>query len=157
MTPNEIPAIDQHTIECDLRAFTHWLNELKDQVNYLSKIYVELKSQVEDHEYRIHELENRMDTAETAISDLNGRINALDLRVAALENSGTGGVIEMLSGRVDMLYSWLPIPYGMIDPKGWKFAMGNVNAMTNQTNPTDVEGPGIYTRGEVGNNDVTFN
>lgn len=156
-TYTEIPPIEQHTIECDLRAFTRWLNDLKDQVNYVTKIYTELKDQVENHEYRIHALETRMTDAETMISDLYQQLANLEGRVTILENSSIGGVVDALNGRIDMLYGWLPVPYGTIDSRGWKFAMGDINATVSATDPTSVSVPGIYTSGTIEDNDVNFN
>ena len=67
------------------------------------------------------------------------------------------GLIEMVNGRVDLLYSWLPIPYGMIDPKGWKFAMGNINVMSDNNQTPSIDGAGIYTSGTIEDNDIYFN
>lgn len=152
----EIPHIDQNTIECDLRAFTRWLNALADQVNWLAKTYVELKAQVEQNtedirqlKIRVTNLENRMTALENRVTNLENIVNNLDLDTIE-------GLIAMVNGRVDLLYSWLPIPYGMIDGKGWKFAMGNISVMSTTDAPTTVDGPGIYTSGAVEDNDINF-
>ena len=152
----EIPHIDQNTIECDLRAFTRWLNALADQVNWLSKTYVELKAQVDQNtedirklKIRVTNLENRMTALENRVTNLEEIVNNLDLDTIE-------GLIAMVNGRVDLLYSWLPIPYGMIDPKGWKFAMGTINVTSTTDAPTTVDGPGIYTSGAIEDNDVNF-
>ena len=152
----ELPHIDQNTIECDLRAFTRWLNSLVDQINWLTKIYLQLKAQVDENtedirnlKIRVTNIENRLDALEQRVTNLENIVQSLDLDVIH-------GLIEMVNGRVDLLYSWLPVPYGMIDPLGWKFAMGNISVMSSTDNPTSINGPGIYTRGSVGDNDVNF-
>lgn len=153
----KVPPIEQSTIECDLRKFTLWLNDLTDAVNYLLSVYGELKDTVESNKNRINALENRMTAAETKIENIYDLIENLDARVRELEGSGQGSAIDMLNGRIDLLYSWLPIPYGLIDGKGWKFAMGNANMFTGTNNPTDASGSGIFTHEGVNNNDVNFN
>jgi len=152
----ELPHIDQNTIECDLRAFTRWLNALVDQVNWLTKIYLQLKDQVDANTEDIRLLKIRMGDAENEINLLKQRVTNLENIVSALDLDTITGLINMVNGRVDMLYNWLPIPYGMIDSKGWKFAMGNISVMSTQDAPSDTNGPGIYTSGSVENNDVNF-
>lgn len=152
----EIPHIDQNTIECDLRAFTRWLNTLADQVNWLTKIYLELKAQVDINTEDIRQLKVRMTNVENRVTALENRVTNLEEIVNNLDLETIEGLISMVNGRVDLLYSWLPIPYGMIDPKGWKFAMGNINVMSTTDAPTTVDGPGIYTSGAVEDNDVNF-
>jgi len=155
-TNTELPYIDQNTIECDLRAFTRWLNNLVDQINWLTKIYTGLKDQVEQNTEEIRLLKIRMSDAENDIYNLKQRVINLENIVDNLDLDTITGLINMVNGRVDMLYSWLPIPYGMIDTKGWKFAMGNISVMSTQDAPSDTDGPGIYTSGSVENNDVNF-
>lgn len=152
----EIPHIDQNTIECDLRAFTRWLNALADQVNWLSKTYVELKEQVDQNtedirliKIRLGDIENTLDNHEQRISNLENIIQNLGLETIM-------GLIEMINGRVDMLYGWLPVPYGMIDGLGWKFGMGTINVTSTTDAPTDINGPGIYTSGAIEDNDINF-
>lgn len=152
----EIPHIDQNTIECDLRAFTRWLNTLADQVNWLTKIYLELKAQVDINTEDIRKLKVRMTNVENRATALENRVTNLENIVNNLDLDTIEGLIAMVNGRVDSLYSWLPIPYGMIDPKGWKFAMGNINVMSSTDAPTTVDGPGIYTSGSVEDNDINF-
>ena len=152
----EIPHINQNTIECDLRAFTRWLNALVDQLNWLTKIYVDLKKQVDINtedirllKIRVGDLEDRMTLVEGRVTHLEDIVNNLDLDVIE-------GLINTVNGRVDTLYGWLPVPYGTIDGRGWKFAMGNISVMSTQDAPSDVTGPGIYTSGSVEDNDVNF-
>lgn len=152
----EIPHIDQNTIECDLRAFTRWLNTLADQLNWLTKTYLELKAQVDINKEDIRKLKIRMTNVENRVTALEGRVTNLEEIVNNLDLDVIEGLIDMVNGRIDLLYSWLPIPYGMIDPKGWKFAMGNINVMSSTDAPTTVDGPGIYTSGAVEDNDVNF-
>lgn len=152
----EIPHIDQNTIECDLRAFTRWLNALADQVNWLAKTYTELKKQTDENTEEIRLLKIRISNIEDAIADHETRITNLENIVNNLGLDIIHGLIEMINGRVDLLYSWLPIPYGMIDGKGWKFAMGNISVTSTTDAPTDVDGPGIYTSGSIEDNDVNF-
>lgn len=158
ITTTEIPPIDEHTIECDLRAFTRWLNALKDQVNYLTNIYVDLRYIVEDNFYRIWKLEVRMDAAEQRIFNLENRMDVAEVNINNIFNDlkEVHGAIDIIDGRLDMLFSWLPIPYGLIDPKGWKFAMGNINVMSANggTPTTDI---GIITHPDIKDNDIYFN
>ena len=152
----ELPHIDQNTIECDLRAFTRWLNSLVDQINWLTKIYLQLKAQVETNTEDIRLLKIRMTNAETEINNLKQRVTNLENIVNALDLDTINQLIEMVNGRVDLLYSWLPVPYGMIDGLGWKFGMGNINVMSTTDDPTTTNGPGIYTSGVVEDNDINF-
>jgi len=152
----EIPHIDQNTIECDLRAFTRWLNSLADQVNWLSKTYIELKEQVEENTEDIRQLKIRVTNVENRLEALENRVTNLENVIQNLGLDDIIGTIEMVNGRVDLLYSWLPIPYGMIDPKGWKFAMGTINVTSTTDAPTTVDGPGIYTSGAIEDDDVNF-
>lgn len=155
-TYTEIPHIDQQTIECDLRAFTRWLNDLADQMNYITKIYVDLKAQVEQNTEDIRLLKNRVTNVENRVTNLEGRVDNIENIIHNLGLDDIQGAINMVNGRVDTLYGWLPIPYGMIDGKGWKFAMGNINAMSTTDAPSNTDGPGIYTSGSVEDNDINF-
>jgi hypothetical protein len=152
----ELPHIDQNTIECDLRAFTRWLNALADQVNWLTKIYLQLKAQTDANTEDIRLLKIRMGDAETNITNLGDRLTAVENALAAIDLDTINQLISMVNGRIDLLYDWLPLPYGMISNKGWKFAMGNINVMSTTDAPTNVDGPGIYTSGSVENNDINF-
>lgn len=152
----EIPNIDQNTIECDLRAFTRWLNTLADQVNWITKIYLELKAKVDENTEDIRLLKNRVSDVEDRVTSLETRTTNLENIVDNLDLDAIEGLIAMVNGRVDTLYGWLPIPYGMIDGKGWKFAMGNINIMSTTDAPTTVDGPGVYTSGSVEDNDINF-
>lgn len=152
----EIPHIDQNTIECDLRAFTRWLNALADQLNWLSKTYVELKAQVDKNTEDIRKLKIQVNNLEERVNNIDARLTHLEEVVAALDLETLEELIAMVNGRVDLLYSWLPIPYGMIDPKGWKFAMGTINVTSTTDAPTNVDGPGIYTSGAIEDNDINF-
>lgn len=152
----QIPHIDQRTIECDLSAFTRWLNALADQVNWLTNVYLELKEQVDINtedirklKIRVTNLENRMDNLENRVTHLEEIVNNLDLD--AIQQ-----LIDMVNSRIDLLYSWLPVPYGMIPSLGWKFAMGNINATSTTDAPTNINGPGIYTSGAIEDNDINF-
>lgn len=158
ITTTEIPDIDAHTIECDLRAFTRWLNALKDQVNYLTHIYADLRYIVEDNFYRIWHLEVRMDKAEQNIINLQKRMEVAEDNIFNLQTDVTNlyGISENLRQRIDLLYSWLPIPYGLIDPRGWKFAMGNINAMSSNGGTPSMN-TGIFTRDYIGESDIYFN
>lgn len=152
----EIPYINQNTIECDLRAFTRWLNTLVDQLNWLTKIYVDLKKQVDINTEDIRQLKIRVGDLEDRMTLVEGRVTHLEEIVNNLDLDSIHNLIDMVNGRVDMLYSWLPVPYGTIDGHGWKFAMGNISVMSTQDSPSDVTGPGIYTSGSVEDNDVNF-
>lgn len=158
ITTTEIKDIDQHTIECDLRAFTRWLNALKDQVNYLTSIYADLRYIVEDNYYRIWNLEIRMDKAETNINNLQDRMEVVEGDIVNIKNdvNEMQGTINSVNQRVDLLYSWLPIPYGLIDPYGWKFAMGNINVMSANGGTPSLR-IGIFTNQLIEDNDLYFN
>lgn len=156
-TYETLPYIDQRTIECDLRKFTRWLNDLVDRINWLAKIYVELKAQVDQNKEDIRVLKNRMTNVENRVTNLEGRVTNLEEIVDNLDLETLEGLIEMVNGRIDMLYGWLPIPYGMIDGKGWKFAMGNINAMSDNSGTPSTDGPGIFTSGSIEDNDIYFN
>lgn len=158
ITTTEIPDIDEHTIECDLRAFTRWLNALKDQVNYLTHIYADLRYIVEDNYYRIWNLEVRMDKAEANIINLQDRMVVVEGDIVNIKNDilEINGAIDNTNNRVDLLYSWLPVPYGLIDPYGWKFAMGNINVMS-ANNGTPSLRIGIFTSPTIEDNDIYFN
>lgn len=152
----QLPHIDQNTIECDLRAFTRWLNALADQVNWLTTIYVDLKAQVDQNTEDIRLLKNRVTNLENRMTALENRVTALENIVNNLDLDAIQQLIDMLNGRIDLLYSWLPVPYGMIPSLGWKFAMGNINATSTTDAPTNVNGPGIYTSGSIEDNDINF-
>lgn len=152
----QLPHINQDTIECDLRALTRWLNALVDQVNWLSKIYVDLKEQVDTNTNDIRLLKNRVTNLEERMTNVENRVTHLEEVIATIDLDAIQQLIDMVNGRIDLLYSWLPLPYGMIAGKGWKFAMGNINVMSTTNEPSDVEGPGIYTSGSVENNDINF-
>ena len=152
----QLPHINQDTIECDLRALTRWLNALVDQVNWLSKIYVDLKEQVDTNTNDIRLLKNRVTDLEERMTNVENRVTHLEEVIATIDLDAIQQLINLVNGRIDLLYSWLPIPYGMIGNKGWKFAMGNINVMSTTTDPSDVEGPGIYTSGSVEDNDINF-
>lgn len=152
-----IPYIDQRTIECDMRKFTRWLNDLVDRINWATQIYVDLKAQVDDNKEEIRLLKNRVTNVENKVIALENRVTKLEETVNAIDLDTINGLIEMVNGRVDMLYKWLPIPYGMIDPKGWKFAMGNINVMSNNDGSPSIDGAGVFTSGSIEDNDIYFN
>ena len=56
-----IPPIDQKTIECNLTRFTEWLNNLAEQVNYLSCLYLDMKRVVQENRERIVCLEGKVE------------------------------------------------------------------------------------------------
>lgn len=152
----QIPHIDQHTIECDLSAFTRWLNALADQVNWLTNVYVELKKQVDINTEDIRKLKIRVTNLETRMDNIEERVTNLEEIVNNIDLDAIQQLIDMVNSRVDLLYSWLPVPYGMIPALGWKFAMGNINVTSTTDAPTNVNGPGIYTSGAIEDNDVNF-
>ena len=156
-TYETLPYIDQRTIEYDLRKFTRWLNDLVDRINWLTRIYVELKKQVDINTEDIRQLKIRVTKVEDRVTNLEHRVDNLEQIVNNLDLDTINGLIEMVNGRVDLLYSWLPIPYGMIDPRGWKFAMGNINVMSDTDGTPSVTGAGIFTSGSIENNDIYFN
>lgn len=153
----QLPHIDQNVIECDLRAFTRWLNSLVDNVNWLSKAYLEMKDKVDDHEQRIKCLEERVDSLEERMDHMEECCEEVRDWIAHYDISAIEQAINMVNGRVDNLYRWLPIPYGLIDGKGWKFAMGNISVMSDNNETPSIDGAGIYTSGQIENNDLYFN
>lgn len=152
----QFPHINQDTIECDLRAFTRWINALVDQVNWLANVYVDLKKQVDTNTNDIRLVRNRVSNLEERMTNVENRVSVLEEKIATIDIDAIQQLIDMVNGRIDLLYSWLPLPYGMIAGKGWKFAMGNINVMSTTSEPSDVDGPGIYTSGSVENNDINF-
>lgn len=156
-TYETLPYIDQRTIECDLRKFTRWLNDLVDRINWLTRIYVQLKVQVEQNKEDIRVLKNRMTDVENRVTNLESRVTNIEAAIASIDLDTIEGLIQMVNGRVDLLYSWLPLPYGMIDPKGWKFAMGNINVMSDTSGTPSIDGAGVFTSGSIEDNDIYFN
>lgn len=155
---NQLQHISQETIECDLRAFTHWLNHLVDQLNYTSKIaiYAKLLSEKNEKDIclltkRVEKLEKRVDELDERVTIVEGDIVNIKRDMAILEQT-----INQVNARVDLLYKWLPVPYGMIDPLGWKFAMGNINVMSDN-NGTPSLNIGLFTDQVIEDNDIYFN
>lgn len=165
-TGDEIPYIDQKTIECNLTRFTAWLNRLVDQVNYLSCLYLDLKAMVLENRQRIECLESRVDRLEERVSSLEERVRTIeealgliDARVTNLIDS-VGDVINNISQvaeNVSRLYSYLPTSITNIDNYGWKFGMGNINVMSANSGTPAISGPGIFTSAAIENNDIYFN
>lgn len=165
-TGDEIPYIDQKTIECNLTRFTAWLNRLVDQVNYLSCLYLDLKAMVLENRQRIECLESRVDKLEERVSSLEERVRTIeealgliDARVTNLIDS-LGDVINNISQvaeNVSRLYSYLPTSITNIDNYGWKFGMGNINVMSANSGTPAISGPGIFTSAAIENNDIYFN
>ena len=153
----QLPHINQDVIECDLRAFTRWLNSLVDAVNWLSTAYTDMKDKVDDHEQRIKCLEERVDNLETRMDHMEECCEEVKDWIAHYDISAIEQAINMINGRVDTLYGWLPIPYGLIDGKGWKFAMGNISVMSDNNETPSIDGAGIFTAGQIENNDIYFN
>lgn len=154
-----IPPIDEKTIECNLARFTAWLNKLAEQVNYLSCLYLDMKKIVKENRERIICLEGRVDELEETINQIEERLTNLENLVNQLIG-GSGDInqaLNLLNGRIDFLYDLLPIPYGMIPGKGWKFAMGNISVMSANNGTPSIDGPGIFTAGVIENNDLYFN
>lgn len=155
----ELPAISQQTIECDLRAFTRWLNDVKDQVNWLTNVYVALKAQVEENTEQIRLLKIRMTNVENRVTAVENRLTVVEGDVAQIkvDLQNLTAVVQAVSDKLDLLYTWLPVPYGTIDPRGWKFAMGNINTMSANNGTPSISGPGIFTSGNIEDNDIYFN
>lgn len=158
-TGQTIPPIDQKTIECNLTRFTEWLNKLAEQVNYLSCLYLDMKAVVQDNRSRIERLEYDLDQLEETVKAIEARLTTLENTVNTLI-SGSGDIndaINLLNNRIDFLYDLLPIPYGMLPGKGWKFAMGNINIMSANGGTPSTSGPGIFTNDAIEDNDLYFN
>ena len=155
----EIAPIDQRTIECDLRKFTDWLNRMADQVNWITSVYVALKKIVDELVIKVKYLEDRVEYLETKVEELETRVEVVEHDVEEMkrEIEALRELIDLLNGRIDMLYGWLPIPYGMIPERGWKFAMGNINVMSDNSGSPSTMGPGIFTSGDIEDNDLYFN
>ena len=159
LSTRELPAIDQRTIECDITHFTRWLNRLADQVNFLTKGYYEMKDTIDDHEQRISCLEEKVAAIEVRLKALEDCCEEVQRILQDIQNQidTLNQAINMLNQRLDQIYNWLPIPYGMIDPMGWKFAMGNINVMSDNNTTPAIDGAGIYTSGQIEDNDLYFN
>lgn len=172
-TGDEIPYIDQKTIECNLTRFTDWLNRLVDQVNYLSCLYLNMKEVVKENRRRIECLEERMDTVETRVDGLETRVEALETRMGTAEtriNNILGDIDDIhnditeinsnlitVQNEVNKLYSYLPVTTSVLDQRGWKFGMGNINVMSANSGTPAITGPGIFTSDAIENNDLYFN
>lgn len=172
-TGEEIPPIDQKTIECNLTRFTAWLDRLVDQVNYLSCLYLDLKTVVLENRQRIECLEERMDTVETRVDGLETRVEALETRMGTAEtriNNILGDIDDIhnditeinsnlitVQNEVNKLYSYLPVTTTVLDQRGWKFGMGNINVMSANNGTPAITGPGIFTSDAIENNDLYFN
>ena len=154
-----VPPIDQKTIECNLTRFTEWLNKLAEQVNYLSCLYLDMKTIVQDNRHRIERLEYDLEQLENRVDEIDTRLTNLETIVNNLIG-GSGDLndaINLLNNRIDFLYDLLPIPYGLLPGKGWKFAMGNINIMSANSGTPSTSGPGIFTNDVIENNDLYFN
>lgn len=154
-----IPPIDQKTIECNLTRFTEWLNNLAEQVNYLSCLYLDMKKIVQENRERIICLEGKVEVIENRLDLLDGRVTNIEGDLVEIHNDiqNINNALELIDSRIDFLYSLLPIPYGLIGAKGWKFAMGNINVMSANNGTPSIDGPGIFTSGVIENNDLYFN
>ena len=158
-TGSTIPPLDQKTVECNLTRFVEWLNKLTEQVNYLSCLYLDMKAVVQENRQRIECLEGQL-------AELTERVNNIDTRLTALETlvneliNGSGDInsaLNVINNKLDFLYDLLPIPYGMLPGKGWKFAMGNINVMSANNGTPSTSGPGIFTSDTIEDNDLYFN
>lgn len=165
-TGEEIPPIDQKTIECNLTRFTAWLNRLVDQVNYLSCLYLELRDVVLENRRRIECLEERMDAVEGRVTALETRVGNIETRLGLIETrlgnvlsdiDNINNTIAQYSSTVSKLYSYLPAPISVIDDRSWKFGMGNINVMSANNGTAATTGPGIFTSDAIENNDLYFN
>jgi len=155
---NDMPYIDQRTIECDMRKFTRWLNDLAELVNYLKNYAKVVKETLADHEKRITYLEDRMDKAETRIKKLEECCEEVKKKFEKIENKFElfDQAFNMLNGRIDWIYDHLPTVYGNV-PADWKFAMGNINVMSDNNSTPSINGAGIYTSMSIEDNDIYFN
>ena len=165
-TGDEIPYIDQKTIECNLTRFTAWLNRLVDQVNYLSCLYLDLKTMVLENRERIICLESRVDRLEERVTALEERVTTIE-EALGLINTNISNLtnainnltnnISQVAENVSRLYSYLPTSITDIDNYGWKFGMGNINVMSANSGTPAISGPGIFTSAAIENNDIYFN
>jgi uncharacterized coiled-coil protein SlyX len=165
-TGDEIPYIDQKTIECNLTRFADWLNRLVDQVNYLSCLYLDLKEVVLENRHRIECLESRVDELERTVANHETRIGNLETRMGTAETNinnlttALGDVINNVAtatSRINKLYSYLPVSTDILDQRAWKFGMGNINVMSANNGTPAITGPGIFTSNSIENNDLYFN
>lgn len=157
MAINKIRNIDQKTVECNLTETVRWMNDVVDQLNYLASLYDDLKETVEDHGYRICDLERRMDSVEERVHTLEKCCEEVQKILSELGLDAINQAINMTNNRIDFLYDLLPIPYGLLPGKGWKFAMGNINIMDDNNNTPSTSGPGIFTSDEIEDYDLYFN
>ena len=165
-TGDEIPYIDQKTIECNLTRFADWLNRLVDQINYLSCLYLDLKEVVLENRHRIECLETRVDELERTVANHETRISDLERRMGIVETriGSMGDTINQLvnnisaaTSLVNKLYSYLPVSTDILDQRAWKFGMGNINVMSANSGTPAITGPGIFTSDSIENNDLYFN
>lgn len=153
---DELPHIDQKTIECNMRDFTRWLNDLVDTINWLGKSYVNLQKQVDENTKRIECLEERVDDHEERIKVLEKDVTELKKWVNNFSLETIDQALNMINGRVDWIYDRLPTVYGNI-PASWKFGMGTISVMSGNDGEPSIDGPGIFTRVLIGDDDLYFN
>lgn len=158
-TGYNVPALDQKTVECNLTRFTEWLNKLAEQVNFISCLYLDMKQVVQDDHSRIERLEYDLRELESRVDAIDDRLSEVERIISELIG-GSGDInsaLQILNNKLDFLYDLLPVPYGMLPTKGWKFAMGNINVMSANNGTASVDGPGIFTSNAIENNDIYFN
>lgn len=155
---NDLPHIDQRTIECDMRRFTKWLNDMADIVNWLKNEFPIMQDRMDDLERRVKCLEERMDDAERRIGDVEECCDDAHSKIKNIQNdiNNINMALDMFQDRLQWFYDHLPTVYGNV-PLDWKFAMGNINVMSDNDGTPSIQGAGIFTSMAIEDNDIYFN
>ena len=167
LTPTPIPYINSRTIECDLKGFTDWLNDMADLLNYTNKLAVENWNLTQDLKTRVECLEEKVETIEGQIIEIFDRLKDHESRLKSVElaigpiitdiNNISGNIQNIMTSLLDLNWLLSIMPYNKINiPASFKIAVGNINVMS-ANNGTPSMSIGIFTKTVQENNDVYFN
>ena len=138
--------IEQADIECNLRGFVYWLNQLKDNQCTQTAVIKAVGEQTVKNAEEICKLWAEVDKIYDKIDDLQDQIDAINQLIVELDISAIREDINVLAGKLSWFTQHLPAAQGLI-PDSWKFAMGTISLLSNNgtTLPTDVTAYGIFT------------
>lgn len=148
--------IDSKTIECNIPAFTIWLNDLVDQVNTNTQRIIQLIDLVEKLRNEVACLQEEINLLKERVTALEACCEEAKARLTEIENWQTtvNNRLDNLEDRVQWLYDHLPATTGLI-PADFRFAMGNINVMS-ANGGTPSLNIGIFTSRQIENNDLYF-